>query len=254
MKMRSLAIPYLILSCLYIMVGCQRELHFNNTSANDSTVAFRIVFEHKAGNAPFLPNVAFTNALNENYTVTTLRYYVSGIELRGDEISADKNYYLIDAIKPGGAGILANARKGNYRSIRFLLGVDSVRNVSGAQTGALDPVNGMFWTWNTGYIMWKLEGNSPQSTEANQRIMYHIGGFASPLQTQKECIFLLPETLRVTANSNIEIRIGCDVNGFFDKVHALPIASNANCTVPGLLAVKYADNYQQIFQIISVQQ
>jgi hypothetical protein len=47
--------------------------------------------------------------------------------------------------------------------IRFLLGVDSARNVSGIQTGALDPARGMFWTWNSGYVMAKIEGSSPSA-------------------------------------------------------------------------------------------
>jgi hypothetical protein len=38
----------------------------------------------------------------------------------------------------------------NITAIKFLLGVDSLKNVSGIQTGALDPAKGMFWTWNTG--------------------------------------------------------------------------------------------------------
>ncbi|WP_316930094.1 MbnP family protein, partial [Hymenobacter sp. IS2118] len=36
---------------------------------------------------------------------------------------------------------------GDYQSVSFTVGVDSARNVAGAQTGALDPNNGMFWTW-----------------------------------------------------------------------------------------------------------
>ena len=51
---------------------------------------------------------------------------------------------------------------GNYNSLSFLLGVDSMHNVSGAQTGALDPANDMFWTWNSGYVMAKMEGASPR--------------------------------------------------------------------------------------------
>lgn len=65
-----------------------------------------------------------------------------------------------------------------YNSLSFLIGVDSLKNVSGAQTGGLDPLNGMFWTWNTGYIMFKMEGNSPSSSVVNNKIEYHIGGFS----------------------------------------------------------------------------
>jgi len=55
------------------------------------------------------------------------------------------------------------------------MGVDSLRNVSGAQTGALSTANGMFWDWNSGYIMLKAEGMSPNSTSKN--FVFHLGGF-----------------------------------------------------------------------------
>ena len=244
---------YLCIAFTLMLSGCQRELNFADNGLTDG-ITYRLLLEHTAGTQPLQLNVANTNTLNETYTVSTLRYYISGIELRGDQASGDKEYHLIDLSSPATATIFSKAAKGNYRSIRFLLGVDSIRNVSGAQTGALDPANGMFWTWNTGYIMWKLEGSSPQSTEPNQRITYHIGGFAPPYATQKECVLPLPENIRLETNNTVEIRIRCDVNGFFQKRHQLPIAANAVCTAPGQLAAQYADNYQNIFQVTSVRQ
>jgi hypothetical protein len=62
-----------------------------------------------------------------------------------------------------------------YEAISFMFGVDSTRNVSGAQTGALSPSNAMFWSWTTGYIMIKAEGLSPQSPFGN--FSFHLGGF-----------------------------------------------------------------------------
>lgn len=56
------------------------------------------------------------------------------------------------------------------------MGVDSAANVSGAGTGALSLANAMYWDWNSGYIMLKAEGNSPQSTTGTFAI--HPGGFS----------------------------------------------------------------------------
>jgi len=39
----------------------------------------------------------------------------------------------------------------------------------------------MFWTWNSGYIMAKLEGTSPVSSQPNNKFEYHIGGFREPV-------------------------------------------------------------------------
>jgi hypothetical protein len=71
-------------------------------------------------------------------------------------ISANK-YFLVDFSDTTTTTLKLTILPYLYNRLSFVIGVDSARNVSGAQTGALDPANGMFWTWNTGYIMakWK---------------------------------------------------------------------------------------------------
>jgi hypothetical protein len=59
----------------------------------------------------------------------------------------------------------------------YIIGVDAPRNTAGAQTGALDPGNDMFWNWNQGYIYVKLEGTSPQSPTTG--LVYHVGGVSN---------------------------------------------------------------------------
>ena len=53
---------------------------------------------------------------------------------------------------------LADIPNGEYTKVNYTIGVDAARNTEGAQDGALDLVNGMFWSWNTGYIFMKMEG------------------------------------------------------------------------------------------------
>ena len=66
-------------------------------------------------------------------------------------MKANQNHRLLNLYLP----------EGDYTELQFLLGVDSLHNVSGAQTDDLDPAKDMFWTWNSGYVMAKMEGNSP---------------------------------------------------------------------------------------------
>ena len=56
------------------------------------------------------------------------------------------------------------------------MGIDSLHNVSGAQAGALSLASGMFWDWNSGYIMLKAEGDSPNSPTG--KFALHLGGFS----------------------------------------------------------------------------
>jgi hypothetical protein len=46
--------------------------------------------------------------------------------------------------------------------------------------GDLDPTKGMYWTWQSGYINFKLEGTSPLCTTRNNEFQFHLGGYQKP--------------------------------------------------------------------------
>ncbi|MEC8457907.1 MAG: MbnP family protein [Bacteroidota bacterium] len=64
------------------------------------------------------------------------------------------------------------------RPFQIFFGVDSLLNYNGIHEGALDPINDMYWTWQTGYIHCKLEGYILNHT-TKQNFEYHIGGYSS---------------------------------------------------------------------------
>ncbi len=116
----------------------------------------------------------------DTLTFTTFKYYVSNIKLKkadGTWWAQPESYFLVDASVSGGSVInVDNIPAGSYTAMEYTMGVDSARNVSGANTGALSLTNGMFWDWNSGYIMLKAEGNSPQAV--NGGFAFHLGGFS----------------------------------------------------------------------------
>ena len=126
----------------------------------------------------------YMNALGQPYTVTNFKYYVSNIKLtdtNGKVFVHKDGYYLINQEDSASHHIeLNDVPPGYYGKISFTIGVDSLHNCSGAQSGALDPINGMFWTWNSGYIFMKLEGKSPASRQPGHTYEYHIGGYKAP--------------------------------------------------------------------------
>lgn len=117
----------------------------------------------------------------EEITFSTLRYYVSNIKLYntdGDVWEEPESYRIVDAADHDNGEVIFTVDEvpeGSYSSLSFILGVDSARNTSGAQEGALDPAENMFWSWTTGYIFIKAEGESPAAP--NGSFSYHIGGF-----------------------------------------------------------------------------
>ncbi len=195
----------------------------------------------------------YTNAFQEKYIITKLRYYVTNISLQRDMFSAkeENSYHLIDESIPESQTVNFSIPEGDYNAINFLLGVDSLHNVSGAQTGDLDPTKDMFWTWNTGYVMAKMEGNSNSSKEANNKFEFHIGGFSGPYNVLKQEHLNFPgnKSINFSEGKTYGIIIDADINTWWQNPNDIKISEHAIITTPGKNALAISDNYANMFQI-----
>lgn len=64
-------------------------------------------------------------------------------------------------------------------TLTFGIGIDSSLHAKGIQSGVLDPIHGMYWTWQSGYINFKLEGQI-KIQQHWQNFQFHIGGYRIP--------------------------------------------------------------------------
>jgi hypothetical protein len=211
----------------------------------------KIGFIHTAnGKAISLRDSVYKNYFGEQYSVNKLKYYVSNIRLAGKNMGG---YYLMNAASENNDFQLS-LQPGNYKSLEFLLGVDSLRNCSGAQTGALDPMNDMFWTWNSGYVMFKLEGNSPVSTSDLNRIEHHVGGYkgSNNVATKIRFDFTDDQLLELKAGSTTEILIEANLDHYWHGNSDIKISELPVCTTAGDQAKKIAANFQNIFSIKNI--
>ena len=103
--------------------------------------------------------------------ITTLKWYLS---VQGKTAQS----YLMDLSQPESMAQSVKFPKGS----RLYFGVDSQTQVLATRPGALDPIHGMYWTWQSGYIQWKMEGVMKTDT-AEIPIQLHLGGFQNNLQT-----------------------------------------------------------------------
>lgn len=199
----SLAIPFMFSSC-------KDENNTNNTvKAGD----VNLEFEHVWGmnEAPFSLNKVLVHPLTgDTSTINLLKYYVTNIafiKADGSIWKQPESYHLID---PENNVInLKEVPEGDYTSMTLTIGVDSTRNCSGLQSGALSPINGMFWSWSTGYIFFRMEGTSPQSPSGN--LIYHLGGYKFPYNAINERTFVLPQVLSVKRNALPQIHLKANV-------------------------------------------
>lgn len=231
----------LVLSCCIIEI-----IHAQHT--------ITLHFENFAGNKLLQSDSSYSNAFGEIFTIRNFRYYISNIELTdasGETQSFPGDYFLVDNAIDSSKTILITTSLKNISSIHFLLGVDSLKNVSGVQTGTLDPARGMFWTWNSGYVMAKLEGNSASAKMPAHAFSYHIGGYMHDEQAARTIDLVLQKN--ISAETQAIINIKADILKWFDGMHQIKIADVAFCHEPGKTAMLFADNYSNMFSIIQAQ-
>ena len=194
----------------------------------------------------------YINPHNESFTVRNFRYYISHftvIDINGKTWQLADTYLLIDERKPESKTIGIEIPFNNISAINFTIGVDSIKNISGVQIGALDPANGMFWTWNSGYIIAKLEGTSPASKTPQNGFTYHIGGFRKDENVAREVKLILPKTVTLSIKKTADITITANVNAWFFGNTIIKITEQPSCMSPGKLAMQIADNYARMFSI-----
>ncbi|MDB5201922.1 MAG: hypothetical protein JWQ27_1331 [Ferruginibacter sp.] len=209
-----------------------------------ASARLRVHFVHTAAGKPLLQDSLYLNPFNETYSVSKLKYYVSNWH-PGNKGSC----FLINAFSD--PVISLDIPPGQYESISFLLGVDSVHNSSGAQTGALDPLNDMFWTWNTGYVMFKLEGVSAASKSDLNRIEQHTGGYRSPFATMRQVNIVFPAGEKMEAGKTYDLNIEMNLDKYWKGANEIRIAEHPVITKPGNLAVMVADNFPGMFSFKS---
>lgn len=251
MKNRSLSIPLFLL-----VVFCLAGFRKNDCCAQQPGL-LKISFVNTVkGNPLQLDSTIYTNPFSETYTVTKFKYYISNIALAfPDGIFKEiDSYHLVNAADPSSLSFVFTASPNTYQSLLFTIGVDSLKNVSGAQTGPLDPLNDMFWTWNSGYVMAKIEGRSPQSKVVNNKVEYHIGGFSGAHNVLKKLRLDFPAgmILDIREGKTSEIIIEADLESWWQYPNDIKIAENPVCTTPGELAKKISDNYSKMFSIKNI--
>lgn len=129
---------------------------------------------------------------DSNDSLTKLQFYISDLRASiGKHVvwRAEKKHYLIDLKTKDDNNNSIDSDLLVFReglTIHFLLGVDSKTASKGIGEGALDPINGMYWTWQSGYINFKMEGVSKKSPARKNRFHLHLGGYNKPWATQQE--------------------------------------------------------------------
>jgi len=170
-----------------------------------------------------------------------MKLYISAITFFEDDKmtwSEADSFHLLDSEIPGSFRLqMPFLPVGRKKTLRFNIGIDSLTNVSGAMGGDLDPINGMYWAWHSGYINLKLEGTCSACTSPKREFQFHLGGYQWPFNT------LQSSELQVSNSGDIEI--GIDLESFFN----VAASGRDHIMSPCPEAVKLSETFRDCFFI-----
>ena len=253
---RALTNSLLLLACIFSMLAVSSFSVKNIPVAKPGRL--KISFINTANGKPVvLRDSSYSNHFGETYYINKLKYYISNITLQtatDGKLYYKDGYHLVNAASETNSFEFDMA-PGSYSSIRFLLGVDSAKNCSGAQSGALDPLNDMFWTWNSGYVMFKLEGTSPASAADLNRIEHHLGGYKGlyNVVTPIELSLYNSRMLEIKENSTTEIVIEANMDNYWKGDRDIRISEVPVCITTGEIAKKISSNFKYLFTVRTIQ-
>jgi hypothetical protein len=212
--------------------------------ARDLTVELQPVF---AGKQLSVSTATYVTTKGDTVAIDRFRFYLSSLSLtfeNGEKYSEANSYHLIDAEDPSSFLIsLKNVPGAKVSGITFNIGVDSACSVSGALAGALDPVKGMYWAWNSGYINAKLEGICKSNKGRKNHVFeFHIGGYMQPYYAIRSV------QLSVKESSQPKIVLRSDVSAWLE---GLDLKKENSVLIPGKEAMEVADRYSKMFSIVN---
>ncbi len=204
---------------------------------------YTVTLNHVFGNLPVQLEESYYEQVNgDSITFQTLKFYLSGIELLNGNIPVwveVNSFHLIDASSEKTLKFELRAEHAiSFNKIKFNLGIDSTTNTSGAMGGDLDPTKGMYWTWQNGYINFKMEGKSNLAKTRKNEFEFHLGGYQYPFNALKSVV------LNTDSKNNIDILFDAEL--FLQQVD---LSKENQVMSPGADAILLSEKAAAAFRI-----
>lgn len=168
----------------------------------------------------------------EIISVTRLSVLLSGFALEkkgGGWVELPRQFAWIDAGQRRFSTRLHEVPAGEYRSVRFAVGVDSETNAGDPARWPADhplnpALNGLHWSWQGGYIFLAIEGHHRSGNDALRGYSYHFAG--DPNRT----VVTLPMTLKLAADEAGGLGIAFDLAPLFSVPRPISPAKDGEST------------------------
>jgi hypothetical protein len=205
------------------------------------------------GNKKAYYDSVYTDATGRKFNLTDFRYYISNIIL----IKNDNSEYPLTGkvllVNPNENEYdLAKVPVGSYKGFKFSLGLDSATNHKDPATyPSSDPLSiqtpSIHWSWNSGYIFIKIEGNCDTTLAANGPVNYPFF-FHCGLDINRRIIDFSSDAFTVTSGQDLELGVIFDVLDVLNNVDLR--TENATHTMDNMpLATKIVNNTALGFEL-----
>jgi len=220
-------------SCLCFLL-CGFAVKAQKTTAE---ISFQLLFD----NLPLELTKQYPVSEKDSITIDFLKFYISDITFlkEGTQVGKSKEkHHLIDAQNSSLYKTLYKVKNKNFDTITFLVGLDSKTQEKGIQGGVLDPTSQMYWTWQNGFINFKLEGESSLCPTRKNKFQFHIGGFQKP--------FVTSQKVSLATSGDAPIVIDVNISSFFN---AITISQTNTVTSPNKKAVMVSKVLPTLFSV-----
>ncbi len=246
----------LFFSLSIIMISCRDKETEEKPVETVTPPAVRVNFLNRVGDSAIVAGHFYNRDGGEPFSLDLFKYYISHAALvndAGDTLYLNE-HTLIDEFDANRHGFSSNPSieglgSTHFNQMIFYMGVDQPHNTSGDQAGDLDPVYGMIWTWSTGYIFLKHEGQFIGADGSTLPLLYHLG-------TSKALTAVsLPVDIHLENEKQFQIDVKFDLNKMYSAVGTIGFENNnlIQSTNPSDLAwiLQMKANIGQSFSIVN---
>ncbi len=234
---------YCVFTFLLSLVG-YAQVSIDTSHLLKDYQVIHIKFQPELSNHPLvLREKVFVREIQDSITVNKLKLYLSDITFsygKDLDIATKKRFYLMDMEDPESMDLsFTLPSELDLISLNFSLGIDSATQMQGAKGGELDPLNGMYWSWQSGYINFKLEGTANKCPARNNLFQFHIGGFMSPYNTIQK--------VEIPIGYSADLVVIMDLDQLFTLDN---ITHNYQIMSPNKKAMTFAGQLPNIFSVL----
>ncbi len=261
--MRFLKYSFLIALVIANIFACKKNKAetpiTSEVESTDGEISFK--FKNQVdGRTLILSNTVkktwYKNQNNDSFYVSRFNYYFTNIKLIAEDGSVyaePESYHLIrQEFDSSWTFKIKNIPNKKFVALEYMLGVDSIKNKSGANTGDLSPDYAMHWGWLSGYIFLKFEGYSPQCNTLNNDVVYHIGGYEGKFKGIRTTKLNFSNPIQFGKSTPRTITIVANVNELFKSPALIDFSVLSFAMTPSSNSVMIADNYSDMFTIESI--